>query len=397
MTSTVPLTISRNYVSTWGIWEAIREIIQNAIDTKQYQVEYGEGTITVSTTGGVIDRRHLLLGETSKRNDEDSIGTYGEGFKLALLVLLRENREVSIKNGTDLWTPIFQNHEQLNEECLAIKIEENVFISNNDKVSFHISGLTSDEISEIQSKTLYNFNKALIEAEYKSSFCWYSKGEPKLYVGGLFVCDLDKKYQMSYNFAPNVLELDRDRKSVHTFYLSLEATRLMICSDNIDLVAELAHEGAEDVSDYYNVEYYGGSSAGPATELKKVVSEHFTKNHGLNAYPINAGADEKVKRVQTLKAIDAGLTPVVVRTGHYNLLNDELKEQKVSSYKSFNLSEELFNFYEKHKNQLRGKPRRDLQEILRMAELYDGKRELPVVVKEKVAADEAFLNDDIPF
>lgn len=390
MSNTVHLTISRDYVVKWGVWEALRELIQNALDTKKYKITYTENEITVSTFAGALDRRNLLLGISSKRDDESTIGTYGEGFKLAMLVLLREGKSISVKNGKDLWTPHFSHHPELHHECLALSIFDGAVEGDADTVTFTVGNLSQAEIDEVKSKTLYNFNLDNIQAEHDGSFCWGTpRGqESKLYVGSLYVCDLGKKYKLSYNFAPNILHLDRDRQSVDDFYLSLEATRMIAMAGNYDLLAELAEDGADDVSDYYEVRSsYHSHSETMSPTVHEVVSENFTKSHGLNAYPINANMNEVQKRVQTMKAIDAGLTPVVVKQGYYNLLSKELKTKKVSDFKAFNLSAEILDFYEEHKNQLRGKPRRALEQLISKIELYEGKRELPVEAKQKVVMD----------
>lgn len=397
---TVHLTISRDYVSQWGVWEAAREIVQNAFDTKDYSIDYDLdlGVMTVCSKGGSLDKKTLILGNSTKRDDDSSIGTYGEGFKLALLVLLREGKNVTIKNGSSLWTPHFDSHPTLENECLALTIEENVIQDNDSTVEFIIEGLTGEEIEEIQHKTLYNFDKRYVEASHNESFCWRPDGTPELYVGGLFVCNLNDKYALSYNFTPDILHLDRDRKSVCTFSLSLEATKMIAISGNYDLLAELAEAEAEDVSDYYNVEYshgYSSGSAGPKDELKKVLSESFIKKHGEKAYPINANWGEKEKRVQTVKSIEAGFIPVVVKQGYYEMLNTAVKEKDIKKFESFNLMNELFQYYEENKSQLRGKPRRALEQLIEKVELYEGKRELPESVKKHIVIDN--YDKDIPF
>lgn len=391
----IHLTISRDYVSQWGVWEAAREFIQNAFDTKQYNIGYENDSLMIETFAGALDKRNLLLGVSSKRDDSEAIGTYGEGFKLAMLVMLREGKRITIKNGKDKWTPQFSVHPELNHECLTLGIEENVFDEAEDSVVFTISGLTADEIQMIQDKTLYGFDSSYIEAQHGKSFCWFDteSDRQKLFVGSLYVCDLGEKYKMSYNFSPDILSLDRDRHSVSDFSLSLEATKLLALSGNYELLAQLADEQAEDVSDYYRVEhtrYHVSDDEGGvdketvADTIKAVVSDNFIKSHGQNAYPINANLSEKEKRVQTVKAVDAGLVPVVVKQGYFNMLTDDVKSKKVSDFKSFNLSEEIFNFYDTHKSQLRGKPLRALKQLIEKIELHEGKRDIPQAVKDKV-------------
>ena len=45
---TIELTIAKNYVCDWGLWEALREIFQNAIDSDKkghkLDINYSEDT-----------------------------------------------------------------------------------------------------------------------------------------------------------------------------------------------------------------------------------------------------------------------------------------------------------------------------------------------------------------
>lgn len=400
----IQLTISKDYVSNWKVWEAIREILQNARDSVNFEVSYSEDLMSISTFNGAIDKKYLILGNSTKRDDINTIGTYGEGFKLALLVLLREGKKVTIHNGKDIWIPFFDKHNELDHECLNIKVIENA-LPEKEEVNFLIENLTEEEISLIKENSLYEQN-IYIEAQYDGSYCWHPKTTPKVYVGGLYVCDLNKKYKMSYNFHPSILQLDRDRKSVCTFSLSYQATRMITLSGNYDLLSYLAESQAEDISDYYSFETpiysYGNESViSPSDELKSVVSESFIKKHGELAYPINSEWDDKTKRIKTLKSVEAGYIPVVIKPGYYKMLNKALQNKKLEDFK-FNLNEEILNFFEKNKKHLRSKAKKELEQIVKMIKVVEGE-DLPEHVKNKIVIDKPTHNvnnelvDDIPF
>lgn len=81
------LSLSRNYVSSWGIEEAIRELLQNAKDSNGEDVidiDKSSGTITITNKNTSIPSSTLLLGNTSKRDDLDKIGQFGEGQELKI-------------------------------------------------------------------------------------------------------------------------------------------------------------------------------------------------------------------------------------------------------------------------------------------------------------------------
>lgn len=399
---TIHLSLSPDYVSTWKTWEAVREILQNAIDTKDYEIttDKENNYLSITSNGGVLEKSTLLLGNSSKRNDENTIGTYGEGFKLAILVLLREGKKVVIKNGADIWHASFEDHPALKTRCLAITIEENV-IEYSDKVVFEINGIGASEFDEIDYKTLPkdHINEAI--GTYKGSYFWPKYNQKaKLYVGGLFVCELEEGYELNYNFAPNILTLDRDRNRISSFDLSYEATLLISKSGEVELLAELADNGAKDVSDYVNVTnpgHYYGHNVEIAEKIKDSASAQFLKSHGENAYPINLSWDDKKKRVQTVKAMDSGLVPVAITDGYYKMLSDEVREKSLDKYSEFNLSAEVRQFYEENKNQLRGKPRKKLEKIIEMIDLYEGAKPLPKTTSSAVVKDYDSFGDDLPF
>ena len=378
----IHLAISTNYVEHWGFWEATREILQNAIDTKDYDVTTmrSSGVLKIRSMSGAMDLSTLMLGESSKRNDEGSIGKYGEGYKLALLVLVRNNYEVLIKNGADCWRVSIEKHPQMGIDCLAINVFKDAYIDEEieNEVSFIINGLSYDDFYTVQSnfidKDLSEFN---VIAESEGSYCFeYSedKEDPKkVFVGGLYVCDLPDSddYRYSYNFAPNVLELDRDRKTVDSFYLQYEATKLLSGAGEFEVLASLANSGATDISDYYKVSEGGGSylsgSGRKATNEKSVKEfalQGFIKNHGENAFPISSAFNTEKKAALTDYCINAGKRPVEVKVALYDMLPKEIKEAGMYEIKE-PVSVILERFLLENKKHMRSKPTKELRKIIK--------------------------------
>ncbi|MCK9576725.1 MAG: hypothetical protein M0R51_12450, partial [Clostridia bacterium] len=64
------LSVSSNYVHTWGVEEAVREIMQNAIDSQtdghKLNVAYSNGILTISNIGCDLDISTLVLGNSGK-------------------------------------------------------------------------------------------------------------------------------------------------------------------------------------------------------------------------------------------------------------------------------------------------------------------------------------------
>jgi hypothetical protein len=80
-----------------------------------------------------------LLGTTSKAGNKDAIGSFGEGYKIAMLVLTREEYIVEIDNGEKRWTPEFEYSRKYDEELLVIK--ETKLPYKNKGLTFRVIGL----------------------------------------------------------------------------------------------------------------------------------------------------------------------------------------------------------------------------------------------------------------
>ena len=100
------LTISSSYVPNWTIFNAIRELVQNALDqefvdannTMNMQYDEDKCELTISNKNSSLTTNTLLFGSTSKANDENQIGQFGEGYKIATMVLLREGKNITFYN-----------------------------------------------------------------------------------------------------------------------------------------------------------------------------------------------------------------------------------------------------------------------------------------------------------
>ena len=233
------LSLSRNYVSSWGIEEAIRELLQNAKDSngeESIDIDKSSGIITITNKNTSISSSTLLLGNTSKKDDLDKIGQFGEGYKLAILVLLREGKDISIYNGNKIWNPSFEYSN--NFECEVLCITE-IDSTGNDLI-FEISGFNDQELDDLENEFLglngqaYNsiqtsYGEILTDSSYKG----------KVFVDGLPVYN-DDNFDYGYNFKPCYVTLDRDRKSINIYELKrLTALSVACCIDNFAFVDDV--------------------------------------------------------------------------------------------------------------------------------------------------------------
>lgn len=133
-TETIGTAISPKYVKEWATTQAIREILQNWLDSKaEFSVdgtitwtadqdsECGMGLTKVKDNGPGLDLRHLVMGISEK--DSSAIGKFGEGLKLALLVLAREGRTVEVWSNGRIITPTIAPDESFGTETLQFEIK----------------------------------------------------------------------------------------------------------------------------------------------------------------------------------------------------------------------------------------------------------------------------------
>ena len=84
-----------SYGRHWDEWDAIRELVQNALDEAgTYNMERTPTGLAISDKGHGLATRHLFLGEGEK--GDWMRGKFGKGLKIACLVLKRAGYDVKI-------------------------------------------------------------------------------------------------------------------------------------------------------------------------------------------------------------------------------------------------------------------------------------------------------------
>lgn len=288
------LPISPNYVAHWGLWEALREVIQNALDAAtsdpacEVQVKRNGGNVRISTTRGHLLPKTLLLGQSTKTGNPDQRGQYGEGYKLALLVLTRLGHEVCIYNDTEVWTPKIEHDKEFDADVLRIYVEP-VSVREGDGVTFVVKNVTDEQWEEV----CRNYRPNLADAEM---ILESDDEKGRIYIGGLYVTTM-KDFHAGYAFRPSTISLDRDRSMVCGYDISTNTSRLWSQVADSDRAYELIEARAPDVE--YVVHHARKES--PATAA---VQRQFTARHG-NAVPVSTQAEVQ-------RATAAGLKWVLV-------------------------------------------------------------------------------------
>lgn len=293
-TKTYELSLTRSYVSHWGMAQAVRELIQNALDSESpfcYEFAGDDGdTAVLSLTSEftTLLPQTLLLGATSKLGQKDAIGSFGEGYKIALLVLTRLGYEVEMRNGGLLWKPRFRFSKLFGDEMLVID-ERELPDRTNRGLTFVITGLSPQDVEEIRNSCLQMQDSiGQIKSTPFGDILLERPGA--LYVGGLFICSTELNY--GYNIKPEHIKLERDRQTVDSWDLKRLTRDMWFATEEYDRIAEMIQKGFPDLEyaqftspeivkeacfRLFQKENPGAIAAGSQAELDKLVAQGMTK------------------------------------------------------------------------------------------------------------------------
>ncbi len=122
----------------WGEWEAIRDIVQNALDECEYYTYgYDDEGLYIRDVGKGIAVADFLLGPPKLKPDY-ARGKFGEGMKIAALALLRLGYSVRVETqGRVLWIVFLEQKVNGHARTLAALWKPN---GRRHGTSFHIGG-----------------------------------------------------------------------------------------------------------------------------------------------------------------------------------------------------------------------------------------------------------------
>jgi len=220
-TTTVDTGISSSYVKSWGMKEAIRELVQNYLDAggRPEGVQYDETSqILALRNEGHLLMRHLALGVSEK--DAEARGQFGEGLKLALLVIAREAHPISISSALGTITCSVRDSAVYGVPTLHLHLDPKARTSH----TLVYTTCAPDVWAEVQST---------FEEFLPDPFRFISEGlstqEPgTIWVGGMRVGKMTTPALFSYHLPASEKDLvDRDRKMVDMYKFEFRARLLL--------------------------------------------------------------------------------------------------------------------------------------------------------------------------
>lgn len=319
---TLELTFNARYISAkstersggWGIWEAVREFMQNAKDAD----EIGH-KMWVTYTGGAkgkrgklhivnkhvsFGRESLVLGGTTKDGDDRQRGKFGEGFKLAAAVLVDHGCPVTIENGGEIWIPRLGTSDKFGgAEILLIDVYSNPDPQNQYHVV--IEDVSRGDYRVIKERCLFlgKLAKKDVIGFEPSRILRGTQHVGSLYCRGLYVGAMPDNTAYGYDLP---VELDRDRKMADPWSLKWQVR---------EVLKGAVRRGEIPIADFMRLLQNGSTieskvfaemddfCSGGAFYEK--VAEEFIKEHGENAVPV-------AEMSQSVEAKHHGLKGVVV-------------------------------------------------------------------------------------
>lgn len=285
------LPLSRDYVRHWGLSEAVRELLQNALDSDSpFEYQFLGDSLFISSRMARLEPYSLLLGNTSKADSPETIGSFGEGYKIALLVLTRLGHPCIVHNNEYTWTPEFRHSKQFGSDVLCV-VQEKAPV-RREGLTFEIGGINEEAQGMITASCL-QMQPSLLrhKSVHQGEILWDHPSQ--LFVGGLYICDTELEY--GYNVRPEFIRLERDRKTVDEFDLKLLTREMWFATKEYDQIAELIEQDIPDLN---------YASFGAPEMVKEACFRRFQAQ--------NPGAVVAKNQKELDALVDRGLTNVVV-------------------------------------------------------------------------------------
>ena len=369
------LSISTDYVPTWTLQDALRELFQNAIDQEavcsdnamKWDFNVANGTLAISNQTSKLNASTLLLGTSTKRGDSSTVGKFGEGYKLAALVLTRLGKKLTIYSGTETWNFRFSKSRKFNATILVCDITTDwrVWRQGDPTLSMVVEGLTLQDFAELQAVNLQVLPPKAFITSPKGRILLDERWRGKVFVNGLFIVDTNTTnsmgtYRCGYDLKPEFVELDRDRKLITDFNLQWIASEFWAlaasrehnyqpgCHNDLTYKHMFIQMVEQDAPDVKFIKHFR------VDELSTEVHTRFVDTHGSDAVPITYQHEMKA-------VLATGKTPVIVSESHKTLLCNA-HDYAIPVYRT--VRERLKTWFVMYGAELSDAATRELEEII---------------------------------
>jgi len=207
------LNLAENYVPTWDKWEVVREIWANSKDADpDFKMDIKNGNeIHFFTDTSPSFSELTVIGASTKRDDADSIGQFGEGFKLAILVATRMGGSIEVRTREGKMNFHLEPVAGLADRVLYVSTDARAKFSGC-QIILKLEGVGG----VISGKFLKDASLKRIDKPSISPLSLYSKG--------VFIANLKAKSLWDWNI--NV-PMNRDRELISEYDTRWEIARIL--------------------------------------------------------------------------------------------------------------------------------------------------------------------------
>lgn len=365
------LSLTENYVSDWTFNDAIRELIQNGTDQEildsenEFSLEYDgyEKILRLKNSKSKLKINTLLLGSGTKSKNEDTVGQFGEGYKIAALVLNRLGKTFTIYNNEkkEVWTSRFKNSEKWKEKILSFYIIQRE--TEDTGLCIEVGNVSWDEYNNLADIWIgmCDFDYEKVETQY-GEILTDEEFAGQVFVNGLFV-DCNSDLQYGYNFKPKYIKLERDRKTCDSWNVE-DITSKMIAEGMvsggipIEIVRKMVESNKDDV---YHLEF--NTYLGDVKKVQEMLVESFDEQNP-QPYSIPVSSQEEIKKVKAY-----GGNPVVVPAKVASLLKAETAKRfeelvKIPCGAGMTLKERFLRWYNAYEKKLPDCSKAELKSLI---------------------------------
>jgi hypothetical protein len=230
-----------SYREHWTVADALRELYQNALDEcdaaglpyDTFKIEYTKDGLLISDEGRGLTVRNLFLGEGKKERWQR--GAFGEGLKIAALVLLRSGYPIVIRSG-DMEVEPFWKEEKVDDEVVKVLAFRKKTIPPVRGTKILVKGYFGpsykENISLFDKKVLAKRLHVIDGKEVEDRLIDEKPG--RLYVRNLFVEELKPEAEFSYDLWD--VRLEESRRVASRWDVELGAGELWAQVRNKELI-----------------------------------------------------------------------------------------------------------------------------------------------------------------
>lgn len=365
------LTLTPDYVSDWTFNDAIRELIQNGTDQEvldkenHFSIEYDKErqVLQLKNSKSVLKINTLLLGRSSKAGNDDTVGQFGEGYKIAALVLSRIGKTFTVLNNekNEVWESRFKNSEKWLEKILAFYISKKE--TEDAGLCIEVGNVSWSEYNNLSDVWIgmCDFDYEKVETQY-GEILTDEEFTGQVFVNGLFV-DCNSDLQYGYNFKPKYINLERDRKTCDTWNVE-DITSKMIAEGMvsggipIEIVRQMVESNKDDV---YHLEF--NTYLGDVKKVQEMLVESFDEQNP-QPYSIPVSSQEEIKKVKAY-----GGNPVVVPAKVASLLKNETAKRfeelvKIPCGTGMTLKDRFLRWYDAYSEKLSDVAKKELKSLI---------------------------------